>query len=144
MSTHSTLRAARRLTVYCPVTPHTRAAVAAGDLAPLTEDPGTRQILALIAASAELGNFGHYRGVCEVSASVEAFTPAAGARPTVGQSGERTLCANVTIITYVPAEVPEARLVALVEALARLHPWEVPVIEVTDVRLYRPDAPNAV
>ena len=130
-----TLRAVRRITVHCPIRPETLRAVAGGAVDALAEDPGIAPLLALIESSSEFGDFGHYKGVCEIGLGLEAFTPQPGARPTSGVAGQRSVSPTATITTYVAMEIDGARLAALVEVLAARHPWEVPVIEVADVRL---------
>ena len=79
-----TLRAVRRITVHCPIRPETLGAVATGSVAALAADPGIAPLLELIESSSEFGDFGHYKGVCEIGLGIEAFTPQAGAKPTVG------------------------------------------------------------
>lgn len=138
MTARPAMRPARRITVYCPVAPETLVAVARGDFSLLEQDAGIAPILELIEESGELGNFGRYRGVCEVGVGLEAFTPQAGAVPTVGFAGERSQSPTLTVTTYVLDDVAPARFDALVAAIADRHPWEIPVIEVVGVRLYRP------
>ncbi|MBS0394963.1 MAG: hypothetical protein JSR54_10075 [Proteobacteria bacterium] len=128
---------ALRITVHCPVAPETLAALAGGDLRALAADPVAGRLLGFIERSAELGDFGAYRGVCEVALGVECFTPTAAARPTLGTAGERAHSATVAINTYASAALEPARVEALLAALREHHPWEVPVIEVTAVRLAR-------
>jgi hypothetical protein len=130
-----TLRAVRRITVHCPIRPETLRAVAGGAVDALARDPGIAPLLALIESSAEFGDFGHYKGVCEIGLGLEAFTPQAGARPTVGTEGLRSVSPTATLTTYVSTDIDGARLAALVDVLAARHPWEVPVIEIADVRL---------
>jgi len=130
-----TLRAVRRITVHCPIRPETLGAVATGSVAALAADPGIAPLLELIESSSEFGDFGHYKGVCEIGLGIEAFTPQAGAKPTVGAAGRRSMSPTATLTTYVSMEIDGARLAALVDVLAARHPWEVPVIEVADIRL---------
>jgi hypothetical protein len=130
-----TLRSVRRITVHCPIRPETLAAVATGAVDALAADPGIAPLLALIESSTEFGDFGHYKGVCEIGLGLEAFTPQAGASPTLGTAGRRSMSPTATLTTYVATEIDGARLAALVGVLAARHPWEIPVIEVADVRL---------
>jgi hypothetical protein len=115
----------------------TLAAIASGDLEALERDPHAGPILAIIERSTDLGNFGRYRGVFELGIGVEGFTPQPDALPTLGRDGLRTLSSTASIATYVPMAVSQARLTELLDALAAAHPWEIPVIEVTEVRLFR-------
>lgn len=127
---------ARRVTIFCPIEANTLTALVSGDLNALARDAYAGRILAKIEHSNELGNFGPYRGVCELAIGVEAFTPLFGAQPTVGQTGQRTLSPTITITTYVATSLSPTRLNELLDAIAAVHPWEVPVIDVADVRLF--------
>jgi len=127
---------ARRITVYCPVAPETLTSVARGDFSSLERDAGISPILELIEQSVEFGNFGRYRGVCEIGLGLEAFTPQATAVPTIGRAGERSLSPTLSVTTFVLDGVTDLRMGELVEAIAERHPWEIPVIEVFPVGLY--------
>lgn len=131
-----TLRAVRRITIHCPIRPETLRAVAGGAAAALAADDGIAPILSLIESSTEFGNFGQYRGVCEIGLGLEAFTPQSDARPTLGAAGERSVSVTATVKTYVDASCDGDRLATLLAAIAARHPWEVPVIEVDDVHLF--------
>ena len=135
-STHSPLSRVQRVCVHCPISATTFAGLARGDFDAAQRDPASARLLKIIEGSSELGNFGTYRGVCELGLGYEAFTPAAGARPVFGSEGKRSATPTLTITTFVPGDVPEARLEALVADLAAAHPWEIPVIEVATVRRF--------
>lgn len=130
----SPLSVVQRVTVYCPISAATFAALVRGEFEAAQRDPASAPLLKIIENSSELGNFGTYKGVCELGLGYEAFTPAAGARPVLGADGRRSATPMITITTFVPGDVPDARLNALVSELAAAHPWEVPVIEVATVR----------
>jgi hypothetical protein len=130
------LRPVVRVTIYCPLRPDTFAALARGELDAVASDPDAGPVLRIIAGSTDLGNFGSYRGVCEIGLGIEAFTPGEGAVPTLGGVGTRTLSATAQITTYVPAGLAPGRLDALVAALAAAHPWEIPVIEVAEISVF--------
>jgi hypothetical protein len=135
MTAPTLLRSVRRIRVYSPIASATLASVAAGDVAAVASDPVAGPLLKFIESCPDCGNFGAYRGVAEVSIGVEAFTPVPGATPTTGRVGERCHSPTVAITTYVGAEVDSGRLAAIMDDLASLHPWEVPVIEVTVAEL---------
>lgn len=142
--TKTTLRPVHRITIHCPIRPATLQALAAGSAAELALDPGVAPILELIGSAAEFGDFGRYKGVCEIGLGAEAFTPQAGAQPTVGTAGRRSVSPTATLTTYVAADCSAAHLAELVESLAVCHPWEVPVIEVAAVQLVdRGQVPDA-
>ncbi len=101
-------------------------------------DPVAAAILAVIREDNELGDFGLYRGVFELSLGLEGFTPMPEAAATLGAAGTNTLSPTAIITTYVPADVSDARLDALLVELAQRHPWQIPVIEIgSETRLYQ-------
>ncbi len=126
----------RRVCVHCPISASTFAELVRGDFDAALRDPASARLLKIIEDSYELGNFGTYRGVCELALGYEAFTPAAGARPVLGSEGKRSATPMLTITTFVPGDVPEVRLAALVADLAAAHPWELPVIEIATVQRF--------
>jgi hypothetical protein len=130
----SFLSPVQRISIYCPISRSTFAALVRGEFNAAQRDPASAPLLKIIENSSDLGNFGTYKGVCELALGFETFTPTAGARPVLGADGTRSVTPMITITTFVPADVPEARLTALVAELAAAHPWEVPVIEVATVR----------
>lgn len=133
--------AAWKVTVYCPVAMESLAAFARGDLTAIAADPVAGRILEYIERSSELGNFGSYRGVCELSVGLEAFTPGPSAQPTLGRAAERSHSATVSVAAYIFADVPEERVDRIVSDLAALHPWEVPVLELQRVEVMKPLTP---
>ncbi|MEL0210106.1 MAG: hypothetical protein VW891_05915, partial [Novosphingobium sp.] len=89
-------------------------------------------MLAVIRADNPLGDFTLYKGVCEIALGWESFQPGPDAKPTLGSAEARTLSPTVIITTYACAD---AELEPALDALMAVHPWEVPVIEVTEVDL---------
>ena len=140
MTPPATFAAVRRIVVYCPINAETLAAVARGDVSALARDGAAGRILSYIEGCPDLGAFGSYRGVCEVSIGIEAFTPATGATPTSGRVGERSHSPTAAITTYAHESVADERLDTLLADLTALHPWEIPVIEVAMVTLRKPMA----
>ena len=126
--------------MYCPINADTLAAVARGDVSALARDGAAGRILSYIEGCPDLGAFGSYRGVCEVSIGLEAFTPAKGATPTSGRVGERSHSPTAAITTHAHESVADERLDTLLADLTTLHPWEIPVIEVAMVMLRKPMA----
>jgi hypothetical protein len=122
------------LRVHCPVTPESFAALLAGDAGALERDPAAAAVLAAV-RSAGLGDFGRYTGVVEAALGVEIFTPTAAARPVIGQAGVTSHCPTVILTTWAEADRPG--LDEAVAAIAAAHPWEVPVIEISEARLLR-------
>nr|WP_221236642.1 hypothetical protein [Novosphingobium taihuense] len=108
------------------------AALIAGDQATLERDATAAAILAVIRAENPLGDFDLYKGVCEIAPGWESFQPGAAARPTLGTSGERSLSPTAILTTYADAGADISESLA---ALMDVHPWEVPVIELSEVDL---------
>lgn len=81
---------------------------------------------------------GGYADGAWISASgQEQFRPLAGARPALGQAGERVRVASVRLEFLLPRD--EARLQRFIDGGIRPHhPWEAPVILVEEVRLALP------
>lgn len=104
----------------------------AGDDGALERDPAASAILAVIRDDNPLGDFGLYKGVCEIAPGWESFLPGADASPTLGTSGARSLSPTAILTTYADAD---ADLAPALAALMAAHRWEVPVIELSDVEL---------
>lgn len=127
--------ARRRVTVvkvHCPVAPETLAGMLAGDDGALERDPTAATMLGIIRADNALGDFGLYHGVAEIGLGWESFTPTADAEPTLGAAGATALSPTAILKTYAPAgaDIDDA-----LAALMAAHPWEVPVIELTEAEL---------
>ena len=135
------LSVAQRITIYCPASREAWLAMLAGDTARLEQDPAVAPLFKTLRANAEFGALGPYRNVYEVSGGHESFTPNSEARPALGIAGETSTTASIVVTTYVARAVSEARLAELVAALAASHPWELPVIEVCEVRVLAPAMP---
>ena len=132
------LRCVRRITIYCPAARGAWLALLAGDAARIEQDAALAPLFTTLRAHPEFGALGPYRNVFEVSGGHESFTPGPDARPALGNAGESSTTTSVAITTYVADDVSEPRLAELVAALAQSHPWELPVIEVCNVRLVAP------
>lgn len=142
MSLKNSLRLSffKRITINCPASRAAWLALLAGDATRLEHDPLVAPLFIALRAHREFGALGPYRNVYEVSGGHESFTPGSDARPTLGTVGETSTTASVVITTYVSCAVTDARLAELVTALAESHPWELPVIEVCEVRVLAPVA----
>ena len=110
-----------------------------GEFEALELDPVAAAILAVIRAPNPLGDFAEYQGVFELSIGLEGFTPAPGAQPTVGTRGAHTLSPTAIITTYFRTGADPGAVEAALDALLRAHPWETPVIEVTDAAVQLPE-----
>lgn len=129
------LRDATLVRIHVPVAPATLAAMLAGDGEAAERDETLAAILAVIRDGNPLGDFGLYGGVVEIAPGWESFRSGADARPTLGAAGESSLSPTVILTTYAPCAPDDPALLAAIDRLLDVHPWEVPVIEVTATRL---------
>lgn len=126
------MRAAHKIRIHCPILRETYAALCEGNLTALESDPVAMKMLAIIRGRNPLGDFDLYRGVFELSLGIEGFTPTDRAQPTAGESDRAELLPTVIITTYVDAAAARSEVASVIEDLVRAHPWEVPVIELSD------------
>lgn len=126
---------ALRVAVHVPVAAETLAALLAGNRGALEADPVMAKMLAILRAPGALGDFGVYHGVAEIGLGWETFAPAPDAKPTLGAAGQIEHSPTVTLVSWIPAEAPAEAIDTALAALMAAHPWEVPVIEVTETRL---------
>lgn len=128
-------RAVRVLRLSWPVDPATLAALQAGRAGALEDDPSFARLLAALRADNPLGDFGLYQAVAEVTPCWELFQPQGGATPTLGAAGQPQVSTNLMVTIHVDAAAPEAEFEAVLDWLVALHPWEVPVIEISQAEL---------
>ncbi|MEU5247133.1 hypothetical protein AB0G81_24025, partial [Streptomyces asoensis] len=117
-------RTVRTIKVYWPVATATLTACAKGDLDALRADESFAALLRIVETSPELGDFGVYGDVFEVSLGAEGFSVRPGARPSLGSVGGRFLSATLAVTTYVDAATDDDTLARLLDRLADAHPWE--------------------
>ena len=125
------LKAVRKLRIHWPISTETMTQLASGDLQALNSDPGIASLLDALQSTPELGGFGNYHHVFESSAGYEGFTVAEGANPTLGTVGHRTISPTFVFTTYFDDSLDKCTVQALVQRIVDIHPWEVPVIEVS-------------
>lgn len=118
----------RDIRVYCPVAPTTLAAMIAGDPGAVERDETAAALLAIL-RTPPLGDFGRYREVVELAIGYEGFRPGEGAVPTLGAVGEASWSPTVILTAMYDAG---ANVDALTEQLLAMHPWDVPVIVVSE------------
>jgi hypothetical protein len=125
------LHPVRKLRVHWPISGTTFAQLAKGEAAAFRDDPGISHLLEAVAQFRELGDFGNYKHVFESGLGFEGFTTAEGANPTLGRVGEQTLSPTFVFTTYFDASLADAAVERFMRQVVEIHPWEVPVIEVT-------------
>jgi hypothetical protein len=128
-------RKVRILRLSWPVEAATFAALMREGPGVLETDPWFSRLLLQLRAVNPLGDFGQYQAVAEVAPCWELFKPAPEAQPTLGEPGLPQVSTNLMVTIHVPAETDQAVLETLLDALLAEHPWEVPVIEISEADL---------
>lgn len=135
MSIRHAIRAAKVLRIYCPLDDQTRRLVAAGNLAEIDKASALGSMLEIIGREGPLGDFGAYRSVVELSPGWELFTPGPQARPTLGTPGKAEISATAVLTVYMDGHASDADVAQAIDAIMAAHPWEVPVVELTETSL---------
>lgn len=128
-------RKVRVLRLSWPVEPVTLAALQSGSADALEADPSFAKLLTALRAHNPLGDFGLYQAVAEVSPCWELFQPQGAAKPTLGAAGQSQVSTNLMVTIHVDADVADGAFEAILNWLVALHPWEVPVIEISAAEL---------
>ncbi|KQR62325.1 hypothetical protein ASF98_15495 [Arthrobacter sp. Leaf337] len=126
------MKSVRKLRVHWPIGAVSLRRLVEGDLEVLKTDPGLSSLFDTLESCPDLGDFGNYRHVFESSLGFEGFTASAAANPTFGRAGERTLSPTFVLTTYLDADLPDEAVSRLVGRMIEVHPWEVPVIELSE------------
>ncbi|WP_267433832.1 hypothetical protein [Sphingomonas sp. GM_Shp_1] len=124
----SGVRWVRDIRVYCPVAPTTLSALIAGNPGAVERDATAAPLLAIL-RTPPLGDFGRYREVVELALGYEGFRPGEGAVPALGAVGEASWSPTVILTAMYDAA---ADVDALADRLLVAHPWNVPVIAVSE------------
>ncbi|SEI02874.1 MULTISPECIES: hypothetical protein [unclassified Leifsonia] len=120
-----------KLRVHWPVSAETfESLVASAGAAYLSED--LRPLRNVIETTSELGDFGAYTDVVEMSLGVETFLVGDSANATLGARGERCVSPTLVVTTYLSAGLSAARVDQVISEFVSAHPWEVPVIELSE------------
>ena len=101
----------------------------------LDDEGGLADLYAILDADNPLGDFGTYRAVAEVTPGWELFRPGAGAKPVRGTIGRREVSPSLMVTIHIPGEAAQAQVDAAIARLLAVHPWEIPVVEVSEVAL---------
>lgn len=125
------MKSVRKLRVHWPIASESLTRLAGAETAAFRDDPGVAALLRTLDDSPELGDFGNYRHVFESGIGFEGFTVAAGANPTLGTVGQRTISPTLVFTTYFDAALDDAAVDRFVRRIIDIHPWEVPVIELS-------------
>lgn len=129
------MRAARALRVFCPIQPATLRAMLAADGSAIERDPHLAEMVRIIRDGSALGDFGIYKSVIEVSPGWEIFTPGPDATPTVGESGSPSTSPTAILTIYIAKDAPSEMVDQGIAAILKAHPWEVPVVEMSETSL---------
>jgi hypothetical protein len=133
----TTLKAFWKIKIYVPniLSPESRAIE---EISQKTARVSSK-IITAIRSIPGAGEVGKYSGLYEVDVGFEGYQPEKGASPRYGKIGEGAIIGKSTIITYLDRVRGERVLDDLVNAIVNAHPWEHPVIEITDCFLYVPN-----
>ncbi len=130
-----TMRKVWAIRVAWPVSSAVLLRLQAGDIAALECDDGLASLYAILDADNPLGDFGAYQAVAETALGWELFRPGLGARPVRGTIGEREISPSLMVTIHISATAPQADIDAAIARLLTAHPWEIPVVEVSEVTL---------
>ena len=125
------MKSVRKLRVHWPIASETFSRLAKGDAEAFKDEAGIAALLQALSESPDLGDFGNYRHVFESGLGFEGFTCTEGANPTLGQVGQRTISPTLVFTTYFDAALDDAAVERFLQRIVDIHPWEVPVIELT-------------
>ena len=101
--------------------------------------PAFGPVLELLRRSDPVGRVGDYAAVWGAHPAPGGYIPLPGAHPAQGQVGAPDGGLAIAFVTYASDEVAEEAGEAFIEALAEIHPFEHPVIEVVPIELWMPD-----
>ena len=135
MRTRHVTRAAKVLRVYCPIDSDTLNLLMIGQVSSIDKDGTLATILSIVREDNPLGDFGKYKSVVELAPGWELFTPDAAARPTLGQPGTAAVSPTAILTIYIPEDGSVDAVSCAIDAIVEAHPWEVPVIEITETLL---------
>lgn len=135
MTTDISLRRVWALRVAWPVSSAVLSGLQAGNTAALCSDDGLSGLCAILDDDNPLGDFGAYQAVAEVAPGWELFRPCAGANPTQGTVGQREISPSLMVTIHLPRDTPKEQLDAAIARLLAAHPWEIPVLEISEVML---------
>jgi hypothetical protein len=125
------MKSVRKLRVHWPIASESFSRLAKADVQAFQDEAGIMALLQALSESPALGDFGHYRHVFESGLGFEGFTCTEGANPTLGQVGQRTISPTLVFTTYFDAALDDAAVEGFLQGIVDIHPWEVPVIELT-------------
>lgn len=126
-----------RITVHVPILGSPERAITTR--LDVQESKELAAVLEAIKRVPEIGRVGKYDGVYELSIGFEGYLPREGAAPHYGSIGEHSRICSVAITTYVRRATDHNILNQMVDAIRRFHPWEHPIVEVTECLLYIPE-----
>lgn len=138
------MKSVRKLRVHWPIASDTYSKLTKGDAVGFREDEGIVELFRVLAESPELGDFGNYRHVFEAGVGFEGFTVTEGANPTLGQVGQQTISPTFVFTTYFDAALDQCAVQTFLDRIVEIHPWEVPVIELSGVVSVSGTAPATV
>ncbi len=101
--------------------------------------PALQGILDFLAQAHPFARLGRYDGNFEIQLGFEGFTPRVGSNPHFGQADEKSVLPSLTLTTFVTERVDTGKIEKFVDGIRANHPWEHPVIVITEARIFVPD-----
>lgn len=130
------LRDATMVRIHVPIDAATLARMLSGDAtASLEADRVLAAVLKVIRDGSPLGDFTLYSGVAEIAPGWEVFHSGPNASPTLGKAGTSSFSPTAIVTTYAFCRPHDPALLGVIDRVLEVHPWEVPVIEVTPAQL---------
>jgi len=121
----------RIVKTYLPIVDATIFAHPITDVDVFQACPSLRRVIDLIQCSSPIGKIGNYDGVYEFNLGFEGFTPRYGAKPRIGSLNSAIVTPCIELQTYAELSVPPDLLHNFLLNLERIHPWEVPIIQIS-------------
>lgn len=101
--------------------------------------PALDDILAYLAQAHPFARLSKYDGNFELEIGFEGFTPRRGSNPHFGQADVPSRLPSITLTTFVTERVEAPALEKFVNEVRKRHPWEHPVIVVSESKIFVPD-----
>ncbi len=127
-----------RITIYVPILQN-RPFLGASLEKMAETSPLIKQLIQMLDDNSVVGRVGQYAGVYEIGLGLEGYLPVSNAQPILGEVGVRTRLRTISFKTYVITGSTRNTIDQFVTDVVKIHPWEHPMIEISDVKLWIPD-----
>lgn len=105
----------------------------------IASDPALAAVVAVIDRHTADAPLGEYASVCQYALASGSYIPQTGAHPTVGSAGARSVGRAVHVTTFlIKSSFDQTRLETFLNDLYDVHPFEHPILELTETVLWLP------